>query len=68
MWMEEDSGERVNANRAEEAIATGAAIVGTACPYCLVMLHDAMKARGDEGIEVLDVAQLLERATRGATD
>jgi Fe-S oxidoreductase len=68
MWMEEDSGERVNANRAEEAIATGAAIVGTACPYCLVMLHDAMTARGDEGIEVLDVAQLLERATRRATD
>ena len=68
MWMEEDSGGRINANRAEEAIATGAAIVGTACPYCLVMLDDAMKARGDEAIEVLDVAQLLERATRRTTD
>lgn len=61
MWMEERIGKRVNQERADEAASTGADTVGVACPYCLVMLDDGHRARGDE-VRVLDVAQVLERA------
>lgn len=61
MWMEERIGKRINEERADEAASTGADTVGVACPYCLVMLDDAHRSRGDE-IRVLDVAQVLERA------
>ena len=64
MWMEERIGRRVNVERTDEALATGADVVGTACPYCLVMLDDAVKQRQAEGtaegVRVLDVAQVLQ--------
>ena len=61
MWMEETIGTRVNRNRTEEALATGADVVSTACPYCMIMLDDAVKAegRGDD-VRVLDISQVLE--------
>jgi Fe-S oxidoreductase len=63
MWMEERLGTRINIERANEALSTGAEVVGTACPYCLIMLDDAVKALGRQGdLEVLDIAQLLERS------
>jgi Fe-S oxidoreductase len=66
MWMEERTGRRVNAERTDEALATGADVVGTACPYCMVMLDDAVKQRQSEGaaagVRVLDVAQVLEQS------
>jgi Fe-S oxidoreductase len=58
MWMEERIGKRINQERMDEAAATGADTVGVACPYCLVMLDDGAKARGEE-TPVLDVAQIL---------
>jgi Fe-S oxidoreductase len=61
MWMEERIGKRINEERADEAAATGADIVGVACPYCLIMLDDGAKARG-AGTEVLDLAQVLARS------
>lgn len=61
MWMEERIGKRINQERADEAASTGADTVGVACPYCLVMLDDGHRARGDE-VRVLDVAQVLERS------
>ena len=63
MWLEEHQGKRINLERTDEALATGADVVSTACPYCLIMLDDAVKERGrDEDVKVLDVAQLLERS------
>jgi Fe-S oxidoreductase len=63
MWMEEKLGTRVNVNRGNEAIDTGAAKVAVACPFCNVMLNDAVTARQQggeaEGFEVVDVATLL---------
>jgi Fe-S oxidoreductase len=61
MWMEEES-PRINDTRFEEAAATGARTVATACPYCLVMLDDAAKGKGSD-IRVADVAVLLADST-----
>jgi Fe-S oxidoreductase len=61
MWMEEES-PRINDTRFEEAAATGAETVATACPYCLVMLDDAAKGKGSE-VRVADAATLLAEST-----
>jgi Fe-S oxidoreductase len=62
-WMEESIGSRINEARFDEAAATGADTVATACPFCLVMLDDAAKAKGDAGgPRVADVATLLAEA------
>ena len=67
MWLEEREGKRINLERTDEALATGADVVSTACPYCLIMLDDAVKERGrDEEVKVLDVAQVLERSMEPA--
>jgi Fe-S oxidoreductase len=58
MWMEENLGTRINLNRVDEAIATGADQVAVACPFCRVMVSDGMTAR-ESTSEVLDVAQVL---------
>jgi Fe-S oxidoreductase len=61
MWMEETLGKRVNLERTDEALTTGADVVSTACPYCLIMLDDAVKARQrEEEVRVLDLSQLVE--------
>jgi Fe-S oxidoreductase len=69
MWMEERTGKRINTERIEEALALNPDTISTACPYCLVMLGDAVsakKASGDaaDTLEVVDVAQLLARSVR----
>ncbi len=61
MWMEERIGKRINRERMDEAASTGADTVGVACPYCLIMLDDGARDRGDE-TAVLDVAQVLARS------
>jgi Fe-S oxidoreductase len=64
MWMEEEPEQRVNSMRSKEAVATGADIVITACPFCLQMLKDGLGGLGlEEPPEVLDLVELLERAT-----
>jgi Fe-S oxidoreductase len=67
MWLEENIGERINMNRTAEALATGADIVSTACPFCMIMIDDAVKAnqKGDD-VKVMDVAQILETSSEGA--
>jgi Fe-S oxidoreductase len=64
MWMEEPIGKRVNLERTDEAAATGADVLGVACPYCLVMLDDGAKAKGAD-LQVLDVAQVLANSVFG---
>ena len=69
MWMEENLGTRINNNRADEAVQTGADTIGVACPFCLVMLTDGLTNSKAEGIardevEVVDVAQMLLAAVQ----
>jgi Fe-S oxidoreductase len=63
MWLEENIGTRVNMNRTAEAIDTGADVVSTACPYCMIMLDDAVRANAKEDeVRVLDLSQLVEES------
>jgi Fe-S oxidoreductase len=67
MWMEERIGKRINTERIEEALTTDPDTISTGCPYCLVMLGDAIAAKKSSGeaketLEVVDVAQLLARS------
>lgn len=63
MWMEEHIGKRINHERVDEALATDATAIATACPFCRVMVTDGVNDRQEEagrsGVEVLDVAQVL---------
>ncbi len=60
MWLEETVGERINEKRSESAIQSGAKTVGVACPFCLTMFEDGMKAKGEEeNIRVADIAELI---------
>ena len=65
MWMEEDIGTRVNTDRVDEAIETGADIVATGCPFCVTMLEDGIGSRMGEGaiaegqLQVMDIAEVL---------
>ena len=65
MWMEEKLGTRININRVDEAIGTGAQELAVACPFCRVMTTDGMSSR-DSAMEVLDVAQVLLRSVKGS--
>ncbi len=67
MWMEETAGKRINIERIEEALGTNPDIVSTGCPYCMIMLDDAVKDKvqkkeASESVQVLDVAQILARS------
>jgi Fe-S oxidoreductase len=62
MWMEERIGKRINTERVEEAVATGARTVATACPYCLTMLADGAASTAGADVEVVDVATVLLRS------
>ncbi len=65
MWMEEDIGTRVNNDRVDEAIATGADVVATGCPFCVTMLEDGVGTRMGDGtiaegqVKVMDIAEVL---------
>jgi Fe-S oxidoreductase len=63
MWMEETIGKRVNMERTDEALATGADIISTACPFCMIMLDDAVKAHGKgDDVSVMDISQVMEKS------
>jgi Fe-S oxidoreductase len=57
--MEEQTGKKINIERAEEALATGADEIAIACPFCFVMLDDGVKELGREDVPVRDLAMIL---------
>jgi Fe-S oxidoreductase/nitrate reductase gamma subunit len=67
MWMEEDPEKRVNNRRVDEVIACGVDCVATACPYCLTMFEDGLKARqAEETIKARDVSEVVAEALESA--
>lgn len=65
MFMEETEGKRINIERAEEALNTGAGTLATACPFCMTMLTDGIKAKEkSEEISVKDIAEIIAEAIR----
>ncbi len=66
-WMEEKIGKRINVERTEEALGLDPDLISTACPFCMVMLSDAVTQKVAEGtaserVQVLDVAQILQQS------
>jgi Fe-S oxidoreductase/nitrate reductase gamma subunit len=58
MWMEETQGTRINIERTRELLATGAEAIASACPFCMTMLSDGVKAH-DSTVPVLDIAEVV---------
>jgi Fe-S oxidoreductase/nitrate reductase gamma subunit len=60
MWLHEHLGRRINSIRAEEVLGAGVDLVGTACPYCLMMLDDGIKAlEKEKPPKVLDIVEIV---------
>jgi Fe-S oxidoreductase len=63
MWMEEHLGTRINVARLEQGLPQQPQVIATACPYCSVMLGDALKTKNlNESIQAQDVAELVAAA------
>lgn len=62
MWMEEHTGTRVNVERTRQALETDPEAIGVACPFCMTMLEDGVKAAGREDVGVLDIAEIIAGA------
>jgi len=63
MFMEETLGKRINRERADQVVASGAETVVTACPFCTTMLNDGI-LEAEEKIPVKDIAEILDEVTR----
>ena len=65
MWMEEKAGIRINETRVKQAERTGAEILATVCPLCMISLDSAVKVLNlDERIRVLDILELVEERVK----
>ena len=59
MFLGDENGKRINVERAEELVGTGAQTIATACPFCQSMFHDALGALAQALPKLLDIAQLV---------
>ncbi len=58
MFMEETAGTRINIERTEELLATGADTIAVACPFCMTMMSDGVKAKSSD-VPVMDIAEVV---------
>jgi Fe-S oxidoreductase/nitrate reductase gamma subunit len=65
MWMEEHIGKKVNTERSQELLATGAGRIATACPFCYIMIDDGVKENGRDDVVVQDISMHLLDAIEG---
>ncbi|PZP45281.1 MAG: CoB--CoM heterodisulfide reductase, partial [Pseudopedobacter saltans] len=61
MFKEDEKGkERINVDRAREAVETGATVIASACPFCNTMMMDGVKNQEKEdSVKVLDIAEII---------
>lgn len=65
MWMEEQNNDRVNFKRTDQLLATKATTVATACPFCITMLTDGLKAKDkSDEIKTKDIAEIIAESLR----
>lgn len=65
MWMEEEPSQRVNTRRVDQALETNPDAVAVACPFCMTMIDDGLKAKGMEGqVPALDVMEIVAAAMK----
>lgn len=60
MFLEDEEGGRINIERTNEALNTDAKTIGTACPFCMTMLSDGVKASEKQNeVSVKDIAEII---------
>jgi Fe-S oxidoreductase len=59
MWMEEHEGKRINVERTDQALAKEPEEIAVACPFCLTMFDDGLKARDSENVQLRDLAEIV---------
>jgi Fe-S oxidoreductase len=66
VFLEETIGKRVNLERTEQALATGARTVAVGCPFCMTMMTDGAKAKEESAgaLQVKDLAELVAERLR----
>ncbi len=67
LFLEGESERRMGEVRLDMAVAAGADVVVTACPYCLINLEDAIKTTGrEESVKIMDLAEVVAERLDGA--
>ena len=68
MWMEEPIEQRLNVRRVEQVMQAEVDVVATACPWCLAMFEDGIKAKEiEESVKAKDLSELVvETLSNGA--
>ena len=65
MWMEEEPSQRVNTRRVDQALETNPDAVAVACPFCMTMIDDGLKAKGmEDKVPALDVMEIVAGAMK----
>jgi len=64
MWMEENSGTRINRERVKESLSQQPDTICVSCPYCMTMITDGLKDEKAEHVRVLDVAEVVAESMR----
>jgi Fe-S oxidoreductase len=64
MWLEEDTGRRINLERVEEGLRKNPDTICVACPYCLTMIEDGLKDKQAKSTRVMDVAEIVAEGLR----
>jgi Fe-S oxidoreductase len=65
MFMEETEGKRVNIERTEELLATGAETIAVNCPFCMTMISDGVKAKEVDNVKVKDISEIILESIEG---
>jgi Fe-S oxidoreductase len=65
IFTEETQGKRINHERTDELLSTGASVIATSCPFCRLMIGDAVADREREDVSVVDIAQTLSAGSSG---
>jgi Fe-S oxidoreductase len=69
IWMETPKGERFSDLRVEQAVAAGAEVLVTSCPYCITNFEDSrLNLENSEAIEIKDITEIFLEVTRGSDE